>query len=329
MIDLHTHVIPSKFPKMQKRKGDSRWPQIEKAEEGFSNIVISGKVFRTVTDHCWNPLLRIQDMDKEDVQQQVLSVMPELMSYWAEPEDAVIFCRYLNESISKMVEAYPDRFIGLGTVPLQNPELAAKELELIKKEYRLTGVQIGTHVRGNPIGDPAFHVFFEEAEKLGLAIFVHPLHPLGEERIIGPPVLKNFVGFPSEIAFSVASVITGLVLEHFPNLRICFSHGGGGFGLVLLRLIQGWKTRKELREELPQSPQLYAEKLFFDTLVYDKRVFRYVKEIFSVNNLIVGSDYPFSIRESPPGKVVSDMSDLSIDEFELLRTRNAQRFLFG
>jgi aminocarboxymuconate-semialdehyde decarboxylase len=297
------------------------------AEGSCAHVMISGKIYRTVTDQCWNPFRRLEDMDREGVERQVLSVMPELFNYWADPADSAFFCSYMNESIANMVLHSPNRFIGLGIVPLQDPELAAKELERVKKDYRLAGVEIGTHVRGRPIGDPIFHVFFETAAKLDLAVFVHPLHPIGEDRIVGPPVLNNLIGFPSETAFSIASVITGLVLERFPNLRICFSHGGGSFGLIFPRLIHGWQTIPELREALPQSPEIYAKKLFFDTLVYDHRVLRYLLGIFSIDQFLVGSDYPFLIRETPPGNILDTMGELSKNQRNALRRENALRFL--
>ncbi|OUM86332.1 amidohydrolase family protein [Parageobacillus thermoglucosidasius] len=328
VIDIHTHVVPKRFPPMQDRPGGLRWPQMVPAEGGKAHVMILGKIYRTVTEQSWNPYRRVEEMDREGVEKQVLSVMPELLNYWAEPADSVAFCRYLNETIANMVIHFPDRFIGLGTVPLQDPELASKELERVKKDYKLAGIEIGTHVRGRPIGDPIFHDFFENAAKLDLVIFVHPLHPIGEERIVGPTILNNLIGFPSETAFSVASLITGLVLEKFPNLKICFSHGGGTFGLILPRLIHGWHTIPGLHDELPHSPEYYAKKLYFDTLVYDERVLRFLLKIFSLDQFLVGSDYPFLIRETPPGNILSTMAELSENQRNAFCRENALRF-FG
>ena len=314
---------------MKGRTGGLRWPYMDHVKQGQANVMISGKNFRRVTDQCWNPLQRIADMDREGVEQQVLSVMPELFSYWAQSEDALLFCRSMNETISRLVCDHPDKFIGLGIVPLQDPDLAAKELELVKKVYGLAGVQIGTNVEGIPIGDSRFSPFFEMAEKLNVAVFVHPINPPAQDRIVGPKVLNNFIGFPTEIAYAATSIITGLVLEKFPKLRICFSHGGGSFSTVLPRLIFGWETMPEFQEALPKSPMEYAEKLYFDTLVYHPKVFAHLRNIFSVNQLIVGSDYPFVIRETPPGKVLNGQANLTDPDFKQMRKENAVRFLFG
>lgn len=329
MIDLHTHVVPKQFPSMLGREGGLRWPQMEHGELGRAHVKISGEIYRTVTEECWNPLKRIEDMEREGVDRQVLSVMPELLNYWAKPEDSLIFCRSMNETISQMVRDYPDKFIGLGVVPLQDPELAAKELESVKNEYQLAGVQIGTNVEGVSIGDSKFWVFFEMAEKLNLAVFVHPINPLGQDRIVGAPILNNFIGYPTETTYAATSIITGLVLEKFPNLRICFSHGGGGFPAILPRLIYGWENGPGLREVLPKSPEEYVKKMFFDTLVYDQRMFNYLREVFSIDQLIIGSDYPFVIRETPPGKVIHNISNLSTEDYRRMKMENALRFLFG
>lgn len=313
---------------MKGRTGGMRWPYMDHVKPGQANVIISGKIFRTVTDQCWNPLRRMEDMEREGVEQQVLSIMPELFNYWAHPEDALLFCRSMNETIARMVRDYPDKFIGLGSVPLQDPELAARELEWVRKVFGLAGVQIGTNVEGIPIGDPRFLPFFAMAEKLNIAVFVHPINPPAQERIVGPKVLNNFIGFPTEIAYAAASIITGLVLEKFPKLKICFSHGGGSFSTLLPRLTYGWETMPEFQEALPKSPMEYAKKLYFDTLVYHSKQFTYLSNIFSVNQLIVGSDYPFVIRETPPGKVLNGQAHLTDQDLKKMRGENAVRFLF-
>jgi aminocarboxymuconate-semialdehyde decarboxylase len=327
-IDIHTHIVPQKLPTTGFSSLNSRWPQIELAPGGKTNVMVAGKVVRTINELCWNMESRIADMDREGIEIQVLSAMPALFSYWADADETAFFCRYINEEIARMVEYHPGRFVGLGIVPLQNPETAARELVSIKDHYRLAGVQVGSNIEGRTIGDPFFTPFFEEAERLGLAVFVHPVNPVGSERIVGPSLLSNFVGFPSETAFAAASVITGRVLEKFPLLRIGFSHGGGGFGMVLPRMIQAWEQFPAFREQLPQCPSEYGKKLFFDALVYDQRTLRYLLEIFSSRQLMVGSDYPFKIREKPAGASVASLN-LPAEDKRLLQKENALRFLYG
>jgi aminocarboxymuconate-semialdehyde decarboxylase len=326
VVDIHTHFVPETFPTMSDRSGGDRWPQMNRVDARRGQVMISGRNFRTVTDECWSAETRLKEMDQFGIQRHAVSPMPELLTYWAEPADARDFGRYMNEQIVRLVEQAPDRFSGLGMVPMQDPDLAAAELANVKA-LGLLGVEIGSNVAGRPIGDPRNLPFFAEAEAQGLAVFVHAFHPLGTERLVGPGTLDNFVGFPLDTAFAAASLITGGVIARHPNVRIACSHGGGGFAMVLPRLNHGWSISEPLREALPLRPEEYARRLYFDTLVYDPRPLRYLMELVGVSQLCVGSDYPFNIREKPAGKVLGDLPDLAPADREAMTTGNALRFL--
>ena len=326
VIDIHTHFVPEVFPAMEGRRGGDRWPQLHRLDARTGQVMISGRNFRTVTDDCWSPEQRLAVMAEDGVSRQAVSPMPELLSYWAEAPDAREFGRAINEGIARLVEAAPDRFSGLGMVPLQDPDLAARELSEVKA-LGLAGVEVGSNVSGRPLGDPVFLPFFGEAAALGLAIFVHSFYPLGLDRLVGPPGLDNFVGFPLEQGFAIASLVTGGVLERYPTVRIACSHGGGGFSIVLPRLAHGWQLTDSLRAALPQSPVEYARRLYYDTLVYDPRAVRYLLELFGPDCLVVGSDYPFVVAEKPPGKALAQVADLRPGDREAITARNALRFL--
>jgi aminocarboxymuconate-semialdehyde decarboxylase len=325
IIDFHTHVVPEFFPAMHDRSGQDRWPVMKNVDKIQKNIMIAGKLFRTLTNQCWCGKQRQTDMLNEQVTKQVLSPMPELLSYWFEPQETLEFAKYVNEQIAQLVQQAPDKFYGLGMVPLQDPELAAKELPRLKHDFGLLGVEVGTNVNGRPIGDPFFAPFFEAAEKEGMTIFVHPLHPTGKERLVGTG-LEAVVSFPSETAFAAASLITGGMLDQFPNLKIVFSHGGGGFAMLLPRLIQGWHTVPQVKELIPQHPSIYAQKLFYDTLVYDAVTLKYLIDMFGAGQLVVGSDYPFSIREIPAGHHLNRLT-LDPETKKAIEYKNCMRLL--
>jgi aminocarboxymuconate-semialdehyde decarboxylase len=324
---VHTHFVPEQLPSMADRAGGDRWP-VTKCVCGKANhkhVMISGKNFRTITDQCWSPERRITDMEQEGIDIQVLSPMPELLSYWFKAEDALNFSRHINQQLSEFIEFSPKRFWGLGMLPLQDPEMAAKEIKSLKNDFRLKGVEVGTNINGRSIGDPFFTPFFAEAETEEIAIFIHALHPLGNERIVGPPALSAMIGFPTENALAIASLITGGILEKFPNLKVFVSHGGGTFSTILPRLNYGWETMEDIRKICPHSPSYYAKKIYYDTLVYNPKTLNYLKDMVGQSQLMIGSDYPFAIREKFPGHWLDQM-EISQEVKDHIKFKNALQF---
>lgn len=325
-IDVHTHFVPSEFPAYLGKNANVPWPSMKHEGCGHAHVMIQGKNYRTVTDTCWHGEKRIAEMDGMKVQRQVVSPMPELLSYWLPPEDAAVLLRHINGEIAGLCAAHPGRFSGLGGVPLQDVDLAIRELEYLLKSQKLAGVEIATHVNGVSIGDPRFEPFFAAAEELGAPIFVHALRPAGLDRLIGPKNLEQVVAFPGDVALGIASLITGGMIERHPKLRIAFSHGGGGFAMVLPRLEHGWKSFPAIKDSLPQAPSVYARKLYYDTLVYNPRALNYVIESFGLSQVMIGTDYPFAIADFDPHASVA-AAGLGAEAEKMLREDNARRFL--
>jgi len=323
LIDVHTHLVPNPLPAFGNRKGGDRWPTMVPVSAHQCNVMISGKNFRTVTDQSWSPAKRAEDMVKEGVDRQVVSPMPELFSYWFDAVDTRDFCRFTNEVIAEWVREQPTRFYGLGGVPLQDPHLAAKEIAEIKK-LGLHGVEIGSNVLGKSLAAPEFLEFFQEAQAQHCPIFIHALHPGGADRFTGAPLLNNLIGFPQENALAAATLITGGVMERCPDLKVLFSHGGSGFMIVLPRMDQGWHTMEQF---LPKPPSSYIQNFYFDTLLFDPLAIRHLVDQFGSKRVMVGSDYPFAIREVPPGKHLREVVGLSKDQQADLTFRTCMEFL--
>lgn len=325
-IDVHTHVVPERFPTYVGRHADARWPSMVPAHACHRHVMLSGKVYRTVADRCWDVGKRMEDMAPQRVTKQVLSPMPELLSYWLEPLDGAVLCRYLNEQIAEMVARMPGHFFGLGAIPLQDVDAAVRELEFLMRELRLSGVEIGSNVNGVALGDARLAPFFAAAESLGAAIFVHPLRPSGKERLVGPPGLEQVVAFPGETGLAAASILTSGVLERHPRLRIAFSHGGGTLASLLPRLQHGWERFPAIRDAMAWSPRVGAGRMYYDSLVYDTGALRRLLECFGDTQVCVGSDFPFKISEDDPvGRVTS--LDLHPGPRERLLHGNARRWL--
>lgn len=324
-IDIHTHVVPENFPAYSGKGRDVPWPAMAEAHACHRHVMISGKVYRTVSDGSWSVPRRIEDMGRMRVTRQALSPMPELLSYWLPLEDAKVLIRYLNEEIARMVSLAPERFIGLGCVPLQDVDSAIRELEYAKQSLKFPGVEIASHVNGVSIGDARFEPFFAAAESLGMAIFVHALRPAGQDRIVGA-FTEQAVCFPGDIALAAASMITGGIAARHPALRIAFSHGGGGLSLLLPRLVHAWNAIPKAKESLAESPLAYARRFYYDALLFEPKAVKFAAETFGVSQLMIGSDYPFNMGDPDPlGTVENAGFDAAL--LQALRAGNARRFL--
>jgi aminocarboxymuconate-semialdehyde decarboxylase len=324
-IDIHTHIVPENFPAYAGKGRDVPWPSMAEAHACHRHVMISGKVYRTVSDGSWSVPRRIEAMGEMRVARQALSPMPELLSYWLPLEDARALIRYLNEQIAQMIALAPGRFIGLGAVPLQDVDSAIREMEHVLGELKFSGVEIASHVNGVSIGDPRFEPFFAAAEKSGAAIFVHALRPAGQDRIVGA-FIEQAVCFPGDIALAAASMITGGIAARHPKLRIAFSHGGGALSMLLPRLVRAWNAIPKARESLAESPAVYARRFFYDALVFAPGATRFVIDSFGASQVCVGSDYPFAMGDPDPLGAL-EKSGLDAATLAAVTSGNARRFL--
>lgn len=324
-IDFHTHVIPEDLPDLTKKYGGERWPILKRTCACGANIMVGGKIFREVTDQVWSPEKRIQDMDCEGVDIQVISPIPVTFSYWAPVEAADAMARIQNDFIAETAKQNPNRFIGLGMVPLQDISAAIREMDRCIHELGLKGIEIGTNVNGTNLDDPSLIEFFAMAEQWNVPLFVHPWETLARDRTPRHNFMYT-VGMPSETALAAASLIWSGTMEKYPKLKICFAHGGGSFPYILPRLDQGWEVWPHLRLT-SQPPSHYAKNFYFDSLVYDPLNIKYLIERFGHHRVVMGSDYPFLLREIPPGKVIDHFSGLSSEQKEAILGGNALEFL--
>jgi aminocarboxymuconate-semialdehyde decarboxylase len=299
-IDIHSHIVPSTFPEWVKGPVPSGWPSTIESDCCHRTVVIDGRPYRTVSDACWTAARRIEDMDNSGIAVQALSPMPELFSYWLDAAVSDDLTRYINDVIATMVHEGRGRFVGLGGVPLQNIDLAVKELHRLKNELGFAGIEIGSNVNGSPIGDPKFAEFFDEVARLDMAVFVHAVRPAGMDRLVGPKNLEQVLGYPSDIGLAGASILTGGILRKTPGLRIALSHGGGTFASLLPRLEQGFHTFPAVAEALETAPSLQARGLYADSLTFDPVMLQRVVQVFGDDRVMIGTDYPFNFRESDP-----------------------------
>jgi aminocarboxymuconate-semialdehyde decarboxylase len=310
-IDLHTHILPERWPDLRERYGYGGFVQLDHYAPCRARMVIDGKPFREITDNCWDPTRRLAECDRDGVHVQVLSTVPVMFSYWARAEDGLDLARLLNDHLAEVIARHPRRLLGLGTLPMQAPDLAVRELERCTRELGFPGVQIGTNVNGWNLDEPALFPVFEAARALGTAVFVHPWDMLGKERM-SRYWLPWLVGMPAETCLAICSVVFGGVLERLPGLRIGFAHGGGSFAGTFGRIQHGFEARPDLvAVNNPVPPERYLGRFYVDSLVHDPDMLRHLLRLVGPERVALGSDYPFPLGESPPGALIDSLSDLA------------------
>jgi aminocarboxymuconate-semialdehyde decarboxylase len=284
------------------------------------------KFFREIESNCWEPKDRIIDMSETSVDVQVLSTIPVLFNYWAKPSHGLETSRFFNDHIAGCVNQYPDKFIGLGTVPLQDVDLAIREMERIVQELKMPGIEIGSNINQLNLSDQKFFPFWEAAQELNCSIFVHPWDMMGENDM-SKYWLPWLVGMPAETSRAICSMIFGGVLENYPRLKVAFAHGGGSFPATVGRVEHGFKVRPDLCAiDNPHNPRNYLGKFWVDSLVHDAHAFNLLQQVVGDDKICCGSDYPFPLGEHNPGELIETMA-LPYDVKQKMLFDNAMEWL--
>lgn len=317
--------MPPEIPHWAKKFGYGDFIHLEH-RDCKACMMKGDKVFRIVENNCFEPTERKKDMAQTGVTTQVLSPIPVLFNYWARPADALETSRFFNDHIAETIGKDPEGFIGLGTVPMQDTDLAILEMTRCVKELKFAGIEIGTNVNGINLSDKRFLPFFEHAEKIGCSIFVHPWQMMGQSDM--PEYwLPWLVGMPAETSRAICSLIFSGVLEEFPSLKFAFAHGGGSFPATIGRINHGFEVRPDLcAVDNRQKPSSYLKKIYIDSLVHDESALKYILDVMGEDFICLGSDYPFPLGEHHPGKLISE-SAFTSDIKEKLLFKNALRWL--
>jgi aminocarboxymuconate-semialdehyde decarboxylase len=317
-IDVHTHILPKDIPHWKEKFGYGGFITLEHHKPCCARMLKDdGKFFREVEDNCWSAEKRIEESDAQNLNVQVLSTVPVMFNYWAKAEDCADTSKFLNDGIAEIIQKYPKRFIGLGTVPLQDTKLAIRELERCK-EIGLVGVQIGSNVNQINLGEPQFLEFFQACESLSMSVFVHPWEMLGEKDM-QKYWLPWLVGMPAETSRAICSLIFSGTLEKCKNLRICFAHGGGSFPSTIGRIEHGFEVRPDLcAVDNPINPRDYVRKIYYDSLVHSAEMLEFLVKFAGAEKIMLGTDYPFPLGEEIAGSLIESMSFDEVTKAKLL-----------
>jgi aminocarboxymuconate-semialdehyde decarboxylase len=271
---------------------------------------------------------RIKDMDRMGVDIQAVCPAPFQFFYFTPPDEGAALAREVNEGIANLVATHPDRFVGLGSVPLQNPEMAVAELEYAVKKLGLRGVEINTNVNGMNLTDPRLGLekFFAKANELGTVIFMHPLGFTQADRLTNH-YFNNVIGNPLDTTIAVSHLIFDGVVARNPKIKFIAAHGGGYIAHYWARMDHAWRARADCRTVIKRKPSSYLEKFYFDTITFDPEMLRNLIDRYGADHVLLGTDYPYDMGEDDPRGLVASVKNLPDGERRQIEGLNAMRLL--
>lgn len=323
-IDVHAHILPKHIPDLKNKFGYGGFIYLDHFEKGKAKMMRDdGKFFREIDDRCWDPEAIIKDMEKNKVDMMVLSTVPVLFYYWAKPEHTYEWSIFVNDHIAEIQNKYKNKFIGLGTLPMQDVNLAIKELERCANVLNLAGIEIGTHIESRNLDDPYYFPFYQKAEELGMTLFVHPWDMMGQEKMPNY-FLPWLVGMPAETSLAISSMIFGGVFDKFPKLKVLFAHGGGCFPQTLGRINHAWHVRPDLcNVNNIKEPKEYIGKFYVDSLVHDPDTLEFLVNLFGAEKIALGTDFPFPLGDLEYGAEIENHKELSQEQKDQILYKTA------
>jgi aminocarboxymuconate-semialdehyde decarboxylase len=323
-IDVHAHYVPEKCLDAEAKGTDGHIHGLRIVQEGSRQVAYTNNARNIALDppQIYSIERRLKDMATQWVDMQVLSVPPFLFFYAGDPAQSLELCQKINNAFAETVQKHPDRFVALANLPMQDPDMAARELERSVRELGLRGAEICSNVNGKNLDDRGFASFYAKLQQLDVPVFIHPSNVLGADRL-RPYHLQNLIGNPSDTAVAAASLIFGGVLKEFPRLKFYLAHGGGSCPYLRGRWEHGWQVRPEARANIDRPPSDYLRLLCFDSLVHSVPALNFLVETVGPRRVMMGTDYPFDMGDRDPVKTVASLPHLSDDQKEMIFGTNA------
>jgi aminocarboxymuconate-semialdehyde decarboxylase len=324
-IDIHNHFFPEAWPDLAARYGTPNWPWIKHTEPGKAEIMVGDRFFRHIYSACWDPEVRLAEMDRDKIDMQVISATPVLFAYERPVEHALDCAQLFNDAALELCARGKSRLKSLCQVPLQDVDASCKELSRCMRAGHL-GVQIGNHVGEKNLDDPGIVTFLHHCADEGAAVLVHPWDMLGSHRM--PKYMMPWtVGMPAETQLGIVAMILGGAFDKLPaNLRICFAHGGGSFAFLLGRLQNAWQHHPVAHGVCEKAPSSYVKRFHVDSAVFDERALKFLVETMGTERVMLGSDYPFPLGEHRVGNLIRS-AHLPPHTKDMLLGKNAREFL--
>ncbi len=268
--------------------------QLKHIDERSGILEIAGVTQKPFPREAWDLELRLQDMDKSHVDIQLLSNTPQSFLYDQEASLGAACAEIQNDQIASLVRKHPDRFLGLATLPMQAPERAAQELRRAMGSLGLLGFHLASNIQGRNLDDPDLEPVWEAAQALGAFVLIHPFKVAAGERLKSY-YLKNLIGNPLDTTIAAASLLFGGVIERYPAISFCFSHGGGFVPYQAGRFIHGWNVRPEPKQFLSRGPAESLGRMYYDTILHSDATLKFLIDSVGASHVLLGSDYPFDM----------------------------------
>jgi len=323
-VDIHAHFFPEAYLRAVELRGQAFGISLDRSDPTGPAIRVGHALGGHLRREFFDLEARLKEMNRTGVEVHALSLtFP--MVYWADPELGVQLARVVNDAMAQAHTAHPDRFVGLATLPMQDPERAVEEVDRAARLPGIRGIYLGTNVNGRELDDPSFTPIFERAHDIGLPVFLHPLNVVGAERL-APFYLGNLLGNPFDTAVAAAHLIFGGVLDRFPKLTVCLPHAGGALPYLVGRLDRGRKVRRELRH-MKRPPSAYLRRFTYDTVSHSPAALRYLIGLVGADRVLIGSDYCFDMGYERPVEVITRLPGLSSTDRRLILGGTATRLL--
>ena len=325
VIDIHCHRECSKAADMMNAEAE---------RVGFAALAFGSDLTKEVNKQQLidiKPKMhsideRIADMDKMGVDIQVVSISPYQYYYWAEPDVGRDVSRMINDDLAEAISLEPDRLLGLGTVPLQDTDMAIKELDYCINKLGFKGIEINTQISGEEISAPRLEPFWAKVEEMDIVVFIHTAGFSHPDRLKDHYFI-NLIGHPIEATLAISRLIFDGVLETHPGLKIIVSHGGGYLPSYSGRMDHAYRARKDVRDGLPHLPSEYLKKMYFDTMVFEPDQIEYLISKYGKDHILLGTDYPYDMGEEDPVGLVKRVQGLTPHDCASICGGNAAKLL--
>jgi aminocarboxymuconate-semialdehyde decarboxylase len=324
-IDIHAHIVVPEAAKIALPHVDvSRIPLAHFADAATKEINAGQE--KDIREVMTTIDRRLSDLDRMGIDIQVVAPAPGQCYYYVDPKIAEAAHHITNDGVAEFCARKPDRFLGLGGVTLQEPDLAVRELDYVMSELKLKGVQILTNVDGKELSDPLYRPFFARAEQLGALIMLHPNGFTQGERFTHF-YFNNVIGNPLETTLALHNLIFSGTLARFPDLKLLAVHGGGYLPAYSGRIDHAWGARQDSHGDLPLPPTTYLRQVYLDTVVFTYHQLAYLIEVFGPDRILMGTDYPFDMAEFNPIGHIAGVQGMDEGTLAQLAGGNAIRLL--